>query len=91
MAETGTELSHVCAGKVGDVAVGLGGTLVSPPFAVDHVEHYFDEVKDFPGMKKLIDIMKNGVPVKTEVTNLNPSREIRYGNRSTIFEHMDLV
>ena len=37
MAETGTERLHVCAGKVGDIAVGLGGTLVSPPLDVDHV------------------------------------------------------
>ena len=39
MAETGTDLLHVCAGKVADVVVGLGGTLVSPPLAVDQLEH----------------------------------------------------
>ena len=37
MAETGTERLHLSAGEVGDVAVGLGGTLVSPPLDVDHV------------------------------------------------------
>ena len=82
---------HVCAGSVGDVAVELGGTLVSPPLAVNHVEHYFGQVKGFPAITELTHIMKNGVPVKTAVTNLDPSRAIRYGNHSTVFEHMDLV
>ena len=91
MAETCTELLHVSDGRVGEVAVGLGGTLVSPPLSVDHVEHYFGEVKGFPAITELIDIMKNGVPVKTSVTNLDPSRVIRYGNHSTVLEHMDLV
>ena len=54
MAETGTKRLHVCAGKVGDVAVGLGGTLVSPPLAVDHVEHYFGRVKGFPAITELM-------------------------------------
>ena len=30
MTEIGTELLHVGDGKVGNVAVGIGGTLVSP-------------------------------------------------------------
>ena len=66
MAETGTELLHVSAGKEGDVVFGLGGTLVSPPLAVDRVEHYFGRVKGFPATTELIDIMKNGVPVKKQ-------------------------
>ena len=48
-------------------------------------------MKTFAAITELIDIMKNGVPVKTAVTNLDPSRAIRYGNHSTAFEHVDLV
>ena len=33
MAETGTELLHVSDGTGGNVAVGIGGTLVSPPLS----------------------------------------------------------
>ena len=73
------------------MAVGLGVTLVSPPLAVDYAEHYFGGDKGFPAITELIDILKNGVPVKTAVANLDPSRAIRYGNHSTVFEHMDLV
>ena len=75
---------------MGDVAVGLGGTLVSPSLAVDHVENYFGGLKGFPALTELIDIMKNGIPVKTAVTDLDHSRAIRYGNHSTMLEHMNL-
>ena len=64
---------------------------MSPPLAVDLVEHYFGRVKGFPAMTELIDIMKNYVPVKTAVTNLDASRAIRYGNDSPVYEHIDLV
>ena len=42
MTETGTALLHVSDGQVGNVAVGIGGTLVSPPLSVSQVEHYFE-------------------------------------------------
>lgn len=90
MAETGTELLHVREGKVGDVAAGIGGTLVLPPLSVNQVEHYFGKVKGFPDIAELIDI-KNDVPAKTSVTNLNPSGAMRYGNRRTVPHHVDLV
>ena len=38
MAETGTELLHASDSKVGNVAVGIGGILVSPPLSVGQVE-----------------------------------------------------
>ena len=38
MAKTGTDLLHVCDGKVGNVAAGIGATLVSPPLSVGQVE-----------------------------------------------------
>ena len=91
LAEIGTELLHVRDGSVGDVAVGIGGTLVSPPFSLSQVEHYFGDIKGFPAITELVDIIKNGVPVKTSVTDLDPTRAMQYGNHSTVAEHMDLV
>ena len=48
MGKTCTELLHVREGKVGNVAVGIGGTLVSPPLSVDQNKRYFPDVKGFP-------------------------------------------
>ena len=45
MARTGTELVLLNGGRVGDVATGIGGTLVLPPLNVDDVKHHFEEVK----------------------------------------------
>ena len=45
MARTGTELVLLNDGRVGDVATGIGGTLVLPPLNVDDVKHHFEEVK----------------------------------------------
>ena len=66
MAETGTELLHVGDGTVENVAVGIGGTSVSPPLSVSQVEHYFGNIKGFPAITELVDIIKNGVPVKRQ-------------------------
>ena len=48
IARTGTELALHNNGRVGDVATGIGGTLVSPPLNVDDVKHHFEEVKGWP-------------------------------------------
>ena len=45
MARTGTELVLLNDGRVGDVATGIGGTLVLPPLNVDDVKHHFEDVK----------------------------------------------
>ena len=90
MAETGTELLHVSDGKVGNVAVGIGGTLVSPPLPVSQVEHYFGNTKDSPAITEFVD-MKNGVPLKTSVTNLYLTRAMQYRDHSAMVEQMDLV
>ena len=44
MAETCTELLNVREGRVGKVAVGIGGTLASPPLSVDQFKDYFGDV-----------------------------------------------
>ena len=56
---------------MGDVAVGLGGALVSPPQSVDQVKCYFGKIKWFPAIAGLIDVINNGVSVRTLVTNLD--------------------
>ena len=45
MARTGTEMVLLNDGRVGDVATGIGGTLVLPPLNVDDVKHHFEDVK----------------------------------------------
>ena len=65
MARTGTELVLLNDGRVGDVATGIGGTLVLPPLNVDDVKHHFGDVKGFPGISVLVDLIKHGVPVVT--------------------------
>ena len=65
--------------------------MTSPPLSVGQVEHYFGNIKGFPAVTKLVDIIKNGVPVKTSVTILDPAREMQYGNHSAVVEHMDPV
>ena len=46
MAETCTKLLHAREGRVGNVAVGIGGTLVSPPLSVDQDKGYFGDAKN---------------------------------------------
>lgn len=87
MAATGTDKSHATDGRVGGKAVGTKGTLVSPSLSVGQVEHYFGDIKGFPA----IDTIKNVVPVKPTVANLEPTKAMQYGNHSTELGHMDSV
>ena len=77
MADTDTERLKVSDGKVGGVAVGTGGILVSPPLSVGQMEHYIGDtgINGFPATTELVHI-KNGVPVKTSVTNVDPTRAL---------------
>ena len=91
MARTGTELVLLNDGRVGDVATGLGGTLVLPPLNVDDVKHHFGNVKGFPGISVLVDLIKHGVPVVTSTTPTDPRNALQYGNHSSVQEHMPTV
>ena len=91
MAQTGTELVLLNDGRVGNVATGLGGTLVLPPLNVDDVKHNFGEVKGFPGISDLVEIIKHGVPVVTSATPTDPRQALQYGNHSSIQEHRSTV
>ena len=76
---------------MGNVAVGIGGTLVSPPLSVDQLKGYFGDVKAFPEIGELIDIIQDNVPVNLTFTNLDPTRALHYGNHSVVRGKMDLV
>ena len=91
MARTGTELVLLNDGRVGDVATGLGGTLVLPPLNVDDAKHHFGRVKEFPGISDLVEIIKHGVPVVTSATPTDPRQALQYGNHSSVQEHMPIV
>ena len=91
MARTGTELVLLNDGRVGDVATGLGGTLVLPPLNVDDVKHHFGKVKAFPGISDLVEIIKHGVPVVTSATPIDSRQALQYGNHSSVQEHMSTV
>ena len=91
MARTGTELVLLNDGKVGDIATGIGGTLVLPPLNVDDVKHHFGEVKGFLGISDLVEIIKHGVPVVTSSTPTDPRQTFQYGNHSSVQEHRSKV
>lgn len=76
-----------------NVAVRIGGNLVSPPLSGDQVKRYFGDVQGLPKIDELIDIIQNGVPVKQTVTKLDPTSALQYGNHSgaLLIEHKDLV
>ena len=63
---------------------------MSPPLPVSQVEHYFGNTKDSPAITEFVD-MKNGVPLKTSVTNLYLTRAMQYRDHSAMVEQMDLV
>ena len=91
MVRTGTELVLLNDGRAGDVATGLGGTLVLLLLNVDDVKHHFGEVKGFPGISDRVEIIKHGVPVVTSATPTDPRQALQYGNHSSIQEHKSTV
>ena len=91
MARTGTELVLLNDGRMGDVVTGIGGTLVLLPLNVDDVKHHFGDVKGFPGISVLVDLIKHGVPVVTSATPTDPRKALQYGNHSSVQEHMPTV
>ena len=65
LAKTCTQLMRLPGGKQGDVAKGIGGTLVSSPLDVRGVELYLGNIKLFPAIDDLLEIVTNGVPART--------------------------
>ena len=76
---------------MGDVATGIGGTLELPPLNVDDVKHQFGEVKGYPGILDLVEIIKHGVPVVSSSSSTDPRQAFQYGNQSSVQEHRSTV
>jgi len=91
LATIGTELLKTNNGSIGDVAKGIGGTLVSPPLNVSDVKHYFGVVKKFPMISELLHIIEKGVPVKTSQSKYDLEKALKYGNHRSIQEHLPRV
>ena len=67
MADTWTHLARLNGGRIGDVARGIGGTLVSPPLNVSDVDkRYFGDVKKFSQVDDLLRVVQHGVPAETK-------------------------
>ena len=64
MADTCTQLAGLNGGRIGDVARGIGGTLVSPPLNVSDVKRCFEDVKCFSQVVEPLRVVQHGVPTK---------------------------
>lgn len=87
LAVTCATLARMNKGRNGDVARGIGGTLVSPPLNVSDVTRYFGDVKYFPHLDKLLRIVRHGVH-DTATTQTNLEMTLEYGNHSSISNHL---
>ncbi|CAB1106825.1 unnamed protein product [Ectocarpus sp. CCAP 1310/34] len=91
MADIGSDLVKLHDGRLGDVARGIGGTLVSPPLDVSDVKQYFGEEKGFPGIHDLIEIVGEGAPAPTLDSQQNLKKALAYGNYRRVDEHQTQV
>ena len=91
IARTGTEFGLLNDGRVGDVATGTGGTLMLPPLNVDDLKHHFGEVKKFPGISELVEMIEHDIPVVTSSTPTDPRQALQYGNYSRVQGNMSTV
>lgn len=55
MAETCNAILKLHEGRLGDVARGIGGTLLSPPLELSDVQKYLEEIKGFPEFDNLLE------------------------------------
>ena len=62
--DTCTQLAGLNGGRIGDIARGTGGTLVSPLMTVSDVKRYFGDVKRFSQVVELLRVVQHGVPAK---------------------------
>lgn len=60
MADTGSAMVTLHEGRLGHVARGISGTLVSPPLEPNDVKEYFGDQKSFPQIEKLMEINCSG-------------------------------
>ena len=88
LANTCTQLVRLHGGKLGDVAKGIGGTLVSPPL---DAEQYFGNINRFPAIDDLLEVGANGVPARTTRSEPDLAKALQYGNHRCIEEHVPKI
>ena len=86
MADTCTHLARPNGGRTGDVARGIGGTLVSPLLNVSDVKRYFRGVKKFPQLAELLRV----VP-ETKQSQADLKTTLEYGNHKTLQDHLPQI
>lgn len=91
MADTGSAMLTLHEGRLGDVARGIGGTLVSPPLELSDVKKYFGDRKGFPEIDKLLEIVGEGAPAHTHDQNANLIPALEYGNHRSVDDHLPQV
>ena len=91
MADTCTHLARLNGGRIGDVARGIGGTLVSPPLNVSDVQRYFGDVEKFPQVDDLLRVLQHGVPAETKQSQADFKTALGYGNHRTIQDHLPQI
>ena len=91
MADTCTHLARLNGGRIGDVARGIGGTLVSPPLNVSDVKRYFGDVKKFPQVDDILRVVQHGVPAETKQSQADLKTALEYGNHRTIQDHLPQI
>ena len=91
MADTCTHLARLNGGIIGDVARGIGGTLVSPPSNVSDVKRYFGDVKKLPQVDDLLRVLQHGVPAETKQSQADLKTALEYGNHRTIQDHLPQI
>ena len=91
LANTCTQVVRLHGGKLGDVAKGIGGTLVSTPLDVRGVEQYFGNIKRFPVTDDLLEIVANGVPTRTTRSEPDLAKALQYGNHRSVEKHLPKI
>ena len=91
MADICTQLAGLSGGRIGDVARGIGGTLVSPPLNLSDVKRYFGDVKQFPQAAELLRVVQHGVPTEAKQSQADFNKALEYGNHRTIQGHLPRI
>ena len=91
MADTGSDMLKLHEGRLGDVARGIGGTLVSPPLELSDVQEYFGDRKGFPEIEKLLEIVGEGASAPTQDSVVDLTSALEYGNHRSVDDHLPQV